>query len=330
MNLPDHQVARALRRFGLGELVSTAPVDGGAFGQNLFVTSTTGEYVLRAKPLTPWQFPTERYFFQLLHQHTDVPVPWPYLVDSRSDIFGFSYVLMPRLPGKPLSDGDPLGGTSPRNRVSVGRALGNTLARMHTVTLPRAGRYQPERDTIAAFPGGWRIWVTSRIHEKLRAAQQCNPAATTRQDFTWVEDLLRRCGDALDEPFTPTVVWEDFKPGNVLVELAGDSWRVTGVVDAMEAHAGDAEADLPRTVCAFADHDTEVAAAFLTEYVRRRPPRPGFADRLTVYLLLDRALLWFFFQHRAVRYWPEHWTFKDWAGRYLDLVAPLLDDSAVA
>ena len=55
-----------------------------------------------------------------------------------------------------------------------------------------------------------------------------------------------------------------------------------------------------------------------------RPPRPGFARRATTYLLLDRALLWEFFQRHGLRWWPEEWTFRDWAGRYLSLLGPVL------
>jgi hypothetical protein len=33
-----------------------------------------------------------------------VPVPWPYLIDPTPDIFGWSFVLMPRMPGLQLAD----------------------------------------------------------------------------------------------------------------------------------------------------------------------------------------------------------------------------------
>ncbi len=77
----DEQFQAALERLGLGEFVRAAPVAGGLFGQNVFVTSTTGEYVLRGAPHYDWQFPAERFFARLLHEHTSAPAPWPYLIE---------------------------------------------------------------------------------------------------------------------------------------------------------------------------------------------------------------------------------------------------------
>jgi len=63
-----------------------------------------GEFVLRGVPHYSWQFSTEQFFVEQLHQRTHVPVPYPYFVESDTDIFGWSFVIMPRLPGIPLSD----------------------------------------------------------------------------------------------------------------------------------------------------------------------------------------------------------------------------------
>lgn len=43
----------------------------------------------------------------------------------------------------------------------------------------------------------------------------------------------------------------------------------------------------------------------------------GFARRFPIYMLLDRVILWEFFQHQRWRWWPEEWTFRDWASRYI-------------
>lgn len=339
----DRQLARALDRHGLGKPVATAPVADGHFGQNLFVTSTTGRYVLRGRPHHPWQFPTERFYADLLHERTSVPVPWPYLVDPGTDIFGWSYVLMPRLPGQPLSDGDPLAGMAPADQRAVARALAETLAEVHTVTWEHPGRYRPGADTVTPFditselawptrqprgPGGppvsWRTRVVERTLDKLRLASQINARTTTPADLAWTTSRLGVATEALDLAFRPSLVLEDFKPGNVLVAAQAGSWRVTGLFDLMEAHFGDGEADLSRMLCTYLDHDPALAELFLGEYLTRRQPRPGFAERFPGYLLLDRALLWFFFQHERLRYWPATWTFQDWAGRYLDLAGPVL------
>jgi hypothetical protein len=66
--LTPAQFQAALDRFGLGRFLRAAPVPLGLIGQNVFLDSTTGEYVLRGAPHYAWQFPKERFFTHLLHQ----------------------------------------------------------------------------------------------------------------------------------------------------------------------------------------------------------------------------------------------------------------------
>ncbi len=86
--LSEQQFQAALDRFRLGN-----------FGQNVFLTSTWGAFVLRGAPLDLLQFEVEGWFLQQWHELTQAPVPWPYLLDHDTDLFGWSYVIMPRLPG---------------------------------------------------------------------------------------------------------------------------------------------------------------------------------------------------------------------------------------
>jgi hypothetical protein len=68
--LDDTQFQTALERFGLGTFIQATPARGGAFGQNIFITSTTGAWVLRGSPHYDWQFPAEQFFCKLLHERT--------------------------------------------------------------------------------------------------------------------------------------------------------------------------------------------------------------------------------------------------------------------
>ena len=89
--IADHQFQAALNRFQLGSFLHAEAIPFGNFGQNVFVSSTTGDYVLRGNPHFWWQFPTERFFARQIHERTQVPVPWPYLIDATSDIFEWSF-----------------------------------------------------------------------------------------------------------------------------------------------------------------------------------------------------------------------------------------------
>jgi aminoglycoside phosphotransferase (APT) family kinase protein len=147
-SLSERQFQAALDRFQLGRLISAEPVRFGNMGQHVFLTSTQGNVVLRGAPLDAAQFACERWFMQQLHEYISVPVPWPYLRDRRRDIFGWDYILMPRLPGRSLADQQAKQGLPQEARQSIARALGETLAELHRLTWPCVGDYDLARDDI--------------------------------------------------------------------------------------------------------------------------------------------------------------------------------------
>ncbi|QBD81573.1 aminoglycoside phosphotransferase family protein [Ktedonosporobacter rubrisoli] len=342
--LSDGQFQAALEHFQLGKFVRAQAIPFGNFGQNVFVTSTKGEYVLRGNPHFAGQFSTEQFYTKLLHERTEVPVPWPYYIDPTTKIFGWSYVLMPRMEGLQLADDEVRKQLKPAEKRAIAKALGENLAQMQELTWPFAGRYYAASGKVEPFDLerelAWPVPVSSsrllsfdharavsyadrvvaRIIHKLKDAQAYSEH-TTQSDITWAEEYIASAQKALLEPFKPCLVMEDYKEGNLVVTQHGADWRVSGVFDLMEAHFGDGEADLSRAAAMYYDEDPELARIFVRAYLSRRPPRPGFEERFSVYMLLDRAILWNFFQYSKMRWWDESWTFRDWASRYVSLEA---------
>jgi hygromycin-B 7''-O-kinase len=320
--LSSTQFRAALDRFDLGDFLSAEPIRFGLFGQNVFLTSTKGEYVLRGVPHYPWQFPKERFFTRLLHERTTVPVPWPYLLDPRDDIFGWSYVLMPRMPGLQLIDPEVRGRLSAVDRRAVATAMGNTLAHAHLLTWPYAGEYDLATDTIQPLRVDHTEWVISRMRNDLQVAIPLSDR-TTDADVAWVERVIDEGREALDTAFVPCLVMQDYKEGNSVAQYREGSWQITGVFDLMEPYFGDGEADLPRQASVYADEDLELAREFVASYgegMRRqdRPIRPGSADRFRIYMLLDRLIIWQFAQRHGV-WWDPSLTLRQWAEPYVEL-----------
>ena len=335
--ITDEQLQAALDRFHLGRFLGAEPVPFGVFGQNLFVSSTAGDFVLRGNPLFWWQFPTEQFYARFLHERAHAPAPWPYRIDPTTDIFGWSYVLMPRMPGLQLADPQVREQLLPSERHAIATTLGENLAHLQRATGPRAGCYQPTTDTVEPFELAqelaWPLPVESdpdlavltprsisyseRVQACLRhhlaKARKLNAAATTRQDIAWVEDCLAEADDALDDRFEPCLVLQDYKRSNVTVQRQGAGWQVSGVFDLMEAHFGDGEADLSRLFAVYLEEDRQLARAFLQGYLSQTIPRPGFAKRFPIYILLDRAMVWEFGQ-RVAGWWDGHRTFRNWVG----------------
>jgi hygromycin-B 7''-O-kinase len=294
--LNDWQFQAALERLGLGNFVRAAPLSGGLFGQNVFVSSTTGDWVLRGVPHYEWQLPAEQFFCELLHTRTRTPVPWPYLVDPRDDIFGWSYAIMPRMPGLQTSDPSITGALTRSDRLGMALALAENLVLMQELTWPVFGRFELAAGTVAACSASWPEWVAADVHQWLELARE-HSDRTTEADIRWIDALLDAAHDALDEPFQPSIVMHDYKEQNATFERAGDDWRVSGMFDLMECFFGDGEIDLSRQTLQYMQEDLGLAQAFVRRYLELRPVRPGFKERFLVYLLWDRLVVWEFFQH---------------------------------
>jgi hygromycin-B 7''-O-kinase len=338
--LSDAQFQAALDRFDLGDFLIAEKIPLGVFGQNVFVTSSRGQFVLRGAPHFPWQFPTEQFYARLLHERTRVPAPWPYLIDPATDIFGWSYALMPRLPGTQLSLLEAEKKLTAQDRREIARAFGRNLALMHELSWPFAGRYDAASGKVQPFellhelawpfpvdhfadlaarapgPVSYGELVPERIRHNLVLARRYSQA-TTEADLRWVEELLARAGVALREPFQPCFVMQDYKPDNLAILRENGQWRVSGVFDLMQPYFADGEADLTRTTFVYLNEEPELAREFIRAYSDLRTLRPGFAERFAVYMLDDLAILWEFALRHDQRWWPSGWTFRDWAERYV-------------
>lgn len=315
-SIAPKQFQAALARFGLGHFVRAEPTSDGLFGQNVFVTSDTGEYVLRGAPHFSWQFPTERFFARLLHERTSAPTPWPYLLDAATDIFGWNYALMPRMPGHHFHDSAWFATLSMDDRVAIAGELGNTLADLHALTWPYAGRYDADSATVEPLALGYGAWIIERIEERLATALTFGHY-TTRADVAWVRELIAAGREALDVAYQPCVVMEDYQPGNVTVLREGGRWRVGGVFDLMTLSFGDGEADLARLGRMYVYEDPRLAGAFIGAYLARRPPRPSFALRFPLYLLHDSLIIWLFCLRNSDIWWPEEMTLRGWVEQTL-------------
>jgi hygromycin-B 7''-O-kinase len=342
------QFDAALARFGLGKFIRAELIPFGLFGQNVFVTSSAGEFVLRGSPHFDWQFPTERYFVDLLHAKTAVPVPSPYLIDESPEIFGWSYVLMPRMPGIQVEDPKVKASLSPADRRQMAHAMGETLAAMHQVRSDISGRYDTASRAIKPldlayelaypFPPSPADLARSRtisnrervlgVIRRLLAKSRTVNDHTTDADANWVEEVIASNQHAMRDDFQPSIVMEDFKEGNVVFEPRGRSLRVSGLFDLMGAHFGDPEADLSRTSAMYFDESPELAREFVLTYVATHSPRPGFGARFRIFMLLDRMIIWEFVQRHEGGIPFRGTTLRAWAGRYVDLLRTIAPELA--
>lgn len=296
------QLQAALDRFDLGELLDATSASGGVNGQNVVLTSTSGQYILRGLPLYDWQLAKERFFAELIHERTDVPVPLPYLIEESPDLFGWSYAIMPRLPGLPLADPAVRNNLDESERLAIAGALGRTLAALHEITWPEWGEYYLATNTITPIETSFRDWTLARVEREI---DDCvSLPVLTPADLLWCRELVQQNADSLDIPVQPTLVHHDYKEGNVVVQQTGDSWDVSGLFDLVECYFGDPEEDFVRCVSGYQQErsDSPLSKAFLHAYSDIKPLRPNYRERFAIYMLRDCLLIWAF-GHRDGRNW---------------------------
>jgi aminoglycoside phosphotransferase (APT) family kinase protein len=314
--LSESQLQTALDCFGLGELLKAEPAPGGNFGQNVFLTSAKGDWVLRGCPHYTWQFPKEMFFARLIRERSAVRTPWPYMIEESCEIFGWSFAVMPRLPGVQLDD-ESCSGLAESDRVAIAGALGRELVLMHEVRWPYCadnGMNDDHRDTNVLLPlrSSYRDWIAGKVERRIAMCRAASDAMTDA-DADWCRGVLAAGEHALGAAFEPTLVHHDYKEGNVVAERDGENWRVGGVFDLMECYFGHPEEDLVRAVWDYVNTGLRSCAReFLRSYLAMRPPESGFRERWHIHMLRDCLLIWHFGRRRDWPF-PPRQTFRQWA-----------------
>jgi aminoglycoside phosphotransferase (APT) family kinase protein len=330
----DDQFAAALARFDLGDFVAAAPTTSGLFGQNAFVTSTRGEFVLRGaphwvrdrgardyRPEDRWQFAKEAFFVERLHERTHAPVPWPYRRDTSSDIFGWPYVLMPRMPGRCFGDRDILEAVDADGRRAIAAALGENLAEMQRLTWPFAGDFDTRTIELTPFAGG----AVRAIIDETRGivAESDANGSMTSADTAWIEALIADARGA--EPTCCTYVHCDYKLNNLTVVQDGADYRVGGLLDFHEARFSDGLIDIVRQACGYLDTEPALARTFVESYARNAPIDRNADARLPLCVVNDRMKFWGYFTRPEINAdWTRGKTFRGWAQRYVDALTTLV------
>jgi len=332
--ISDAQFQAVADRLALGHFVEAAPVTSGLFGQNVFITTTTGEYVLRGAP--HWvkrlgeqtyrpndrvQFTAEKYFAQQLHEHTTAPVPWPMLHDQTNDILGWPYLVMPKMPGQCFNERNIMKLLSSEDRHGVARALGEMLVEMQKLTSPFAGNFDVDTVELTPFPGGNTGHVIAETQDAVATASA--NGVMTAHDLDWIDAAERSARAAGERP--NTYVHCDYKFDNLTVSKVDDNWRVTGLFDLHEARFGDGALDLVRQTCSYLDTEPALARIFIASYFKRTTRDSRIAELLPLYLINDRMKFWTFFANPASPApWTKGRTFRGWAEPYLEAMLAII------
>ncbi|MHA5048434.1 alpha/beta fold hydrolase [Streptomyces sp. SD15] len=244
---------------GGGSVRESVALRGGWSSQMRRLTLDDGTgLVLRSfvKPFfrrhAPGLLAREASVLTLLAPYQDVPAPELYAVDADAEHCDHPSLLMSLLPGSVRVDEDDL-----ERRIDL---LARQLVRIHAVVPENRPRvYQP--------------WTSP---ERVRT-----PAGAL---WDRAVDVIRREPPAYEGCF----LHRDFHPGNVLFSGAGDTLRISGVVDWVETSWGPADLDVAHCSTALALlHGEAYGLGFRERYEAHGGRRPADDDSHLFWRLLD-------------------------------------------
>ena len=317
--LTGAQLQAALDRFDLGRLIDAQPAPGGLFGQNVLLTTTSGGWVLRGCPHYDGQFEKERFFSRAVHERTEAEAPWPFHIEHATDIFGWSFALMPLLPGMQVLVPEVRRTLSDDDKVSVAAAFGSYLAQLQSGSWDAPGEYDYPANEIAPLAEPYREWFIAGMHAR---RDQCiaEAGSLTEDDVAWIASMVDAGRAALDVPFAPVIVHTDYAEGNVLVERTEDGFRGSGVFDLGGAYIGDGEYDLARLGCWYGRQSEPRLRAFIDGYAAGAGGlRAGARERLALYIAADRLIFWEYGKRNKVWFTDPEQTFRMFAEPFVEV-----------
>jgi aminoglycoside phosphotransferase (APT) family kinase protein len=279
----SRQQARELVAAHLGPAEwEVRPFGAGRFSETFHVAGADGEFILRvAPPDDLLQLFYERRMMRqepALHARllaeTNVPVPPIVACDFSRERIDRDYLLMPRLPGEPLSEA----GLAPAARSRALEQWGEHVAEIHRLTDP-AGRfgYLGEHECMTpqpTWPAAFREMYRVELEDVVGTGVFDRPTADAA--LALLDDHL----EALDHCAESRLLHGDLWVTNLLVAPDGE---VTGVIDFDRACWGDVEWDL-----AIAEYCGVTRESFWSGYGRRIETREGpAAVRRLFYLLYE-------------------------------------------
>jgi aminoglycoside phosphotransferase (APT) family kinase protein len=326
--ISDAQFAAAAARLGLGAFVTAKPIRHGLFGQNVFLTTSAGEFVLRGAPHwyrgqrdDRYQFAKEAFFIRLVHERTGAPAPWPCHYDPMPDIFGWPYLVMPRMPGDCFNERTIRKARPPQARREVAASIGATLAKLQRLTAPAAGDYDPDAGALAFHSDGYRGHLIRSITEVTNGAEAAG--VMTAADMEWRRELVVGARDLPARPVT--FVHGDYKLDNMTVVERDGAWRVGGLFDFHTARFGDSARDIVRSACAYLDTEPELARVMIAAWRAGGGDTVGLDPWLPLYVASERSSIWAAFVKADARpRWSIGHTFRSWTERYLEQLAALI------
>lgn len=256
--------------------ITIQPTISGKFNQSYYVQADEEALILRIAPPRQEEFlfyersmmRQEPQIHALVRAETAVPVPRVLLFDETHTLIDRDYMLMERLPGRPLND-------IPANMNHVLPQIGRMLAQVHKLHATRFGYLGPHKPMTPQT-----TWVDAFaiMWHKLIADIQRVGQYSTREAYQF-RKLLDKHLRLFDRPIYPCLLHMDIWAQNILID---DNETITGIIDWDRALWGDPEIEF-----AVLDYCGISQPAFWQGYGQERDNSPEANIRQIFYLLYE-------------------------------------------
>ncbi|MFC2076227.1 phosphotransferase family protein [candidate division KSB1 bacterium] len=217
---------------------STKEVLTGLFNTSFFLTAGSRELVLRIAPLgdegllfyEKGMMVTEPMVHRLIREKTDLPVPEIIAYDDSGGIIPNRYLIMQKLPGRPLSDVS----LSAEMLEEIQEELGGMVRKLHDIGGDSFG--YNGRDKVMTPRDNWPDAMLEMI--SLILGDCCAVGIYNDQEAEEARKLFEKQRSLLDHEVTSTLLHMDLWQENILI---GDDNRISGIVDIDRSIWGDVE-----------------------------------------------------------------------------------------
>ena len=255
------------------------PIPTGKHNTSYFVGTGDGELVLRIAPPDDAGFlfyerrmmAQEPEIHALLRGRTTVPVARILAYDDSRTLIDRDYLLMERLPGRPLTEARVTGPLY----AHILHQVGGYLQQMHALTAERYG-YLGAHHPMEPQASWWEAFVVmwNSILNDIVAA-----GGYTAEEAAFMRQLLRTYRSSFDRSVPASLLHMDVWHQNILVDAQG---TVTGLVDLDRALWGDPEIEF-----AVLDYCGISKPAFWKGYGKSRDASSEARIRARFYLLYE-------------------------------------------
>ena len=213
----------------LGEQVTVnawCPLSGGCWNR---VIGLQGDHraeqlVLKISP-APADAGLEREYhvLQWFKAHTRLPVPEPLLVDATGREIPGSFIVMSRMPGRPLHDVFHLLDSGHRRRLTM--RIAEDVAELHQSTTGGFGGVELAEAGRKDWPSFWLPRLDAVREEAARSGE------IDQRILSRIARIRPSLSPVLDVGHTSTLTHYDIWSGNVMVSFEGGAPRIEGYLD---------------------------------------------------------------------------------------------------